>query len=94
MKMPFGSLVLSTKSIAKRFPALSRRELEVCGLVIRRLSTCEIAACLSKSQRTIEKHVEHIFKKLGVHSREQLRDRLGVLPFSSADQQGAVRDQN
>jgi len=71
---------LTAEEIAGRFHVLSRREAEVCSLVGRRLTTAEIAGCLSIQQRTVEKHIENVFEKLGVQSREQLRLKLGVLP--------------
>ncbi len=71
---------LSAQQIAEKFSSLSSREVEVCSLVARRLLTSEIAASLSISRRTVEKHLESIFDKLDVQSREQLRWRLGVTP--------------
>jgi DNA-binding CsgD family transcriptional regulator len=71
---------LNPEAIAKEFPSLSAREAQLCSLVVLRLSTSEIAAHLSISRRTVEKHLENVFVKLGVQSREQLRLRLGVLP--------------
>jgi len=65
-------------SLSKRFPSLSRREIEVCSLVAGRLSTSEIAMCLSIANRTVEKHLESIFEKLAIHSREELRLKMGV----------------
>jgi DNA-binding CsgD family transcriptional regulator len=67
-----------TKSLSKRFPCLSRREIEVCSFIAERLSTAEIATCLSIANRTVEKHLESIFEKLEVHSREELRFKIGV----------------
>ena len=81
MKWVSHTLTPVTKSIARQFPSLSRREAEVCFLVANRLSAAEIASCLSISPRTAEKHLEQVFKKVGVHCREQLRERLGILPF-------------
>jgi DNA-binding NarL/FixJ family response regulator len=49
--------------------ALSARELEVAQLVEQRLTNREIAEQLVLSPRTVEHHIEHIFDKLGVHSR-------------------------
>ncbi len=75
--------ILTAEEIARRFRVFSRREAEVCSLVARRLNTAEIAACLFISPRTVEKHIESIFDKLEVRSREQLRWRLGALPADS-----------
>ncbi len=70
---------IAADEISRRFLSLSTREAEVCSLLVRRLNTFEIAALLFISPRTVEKHTESIFDKLSVHSREQLRWRLGVL---------------
>jgi len=72
---------LSSEGIAERFGILTPREAEVCSLVACRLNTAEIAARLFISRRTVENHVASVFDKLDVRSREQLRSRLGVLPF-------------
>ncbi len=74
------NLFLSTEQIAEAFRSLSRREAEICSFVARRLSTAEIAANLFISSRTVEKHIESIFDKLDVRSRDQLRWKLGVSP--------------
>jgi DNA-binding CsgD family transcriptional regulator len=71
----------SAEGLAERFGELTRREAEVSSLLASRLNTAEIAARLFISSRTVERHVENIFEKLDVRSREQLRFRLGVLPF-------------
>ena len=71
---------LSTEGIAERFSPLSSREAEICSLVALRLNTAEIAVYLFISPRTVEKHIESIFEKLDVRSREQLRWKLGVTP--------------
>ena len=72
---------LSAERLTDRFGDLSPREAEVCSLVAARLNTAEMAARLFISRRTVERHVENIFQKLDVRSREQLRFRLGVLPY-------------
>ena len=69
---------LTARGIAESFRSLSAREAEVCALLARRLKTAEIATCLFVSPRTVEKHVESIFSKLDVRSRDQLRWRLGI----------------
>ncbi len=71
---------LAPEVLAEKFPCLSRREAEVCFLIARRFNTVEISTCLFISGRTVEKHLESIFDKLNVQSREQLRLRLGVTP--------------
>jgi len=70
----------SESEIAERFSMLSPREAEVCSLIARRLSTREIAAVLFVSPRTVEGHLESVFNKLAVRSREQLRKSLEARP--------------
>jgi ATP/maltotriose-dependent transcriptional regulator MalT len=48
---------------------LSRRETEILGWIVHGKSNPEIATILSVSVRTIHKHVEHIYLKLGVENR-------------------------
>ena len=52
--------------------ALSKRELEIAGLVTDRLTNREIAAALYLSDKTIESHLRNIFHKLGVTSRVEV----------------------
>jgi ATP/maltotriose-dependent transcriptional regulator MalT len=51
---------------------LSGREWEVAGLIARGLSNRQIADVLIVGERTAANHVEHIFQKLGFHSRAQV----------------------
>jgi len=51
---------------------LTRRETEVVQLVIRGRSSSEIAETLGVKQRTVEKHLEHIYLRLGVTTRAGL----------------------
>lgn len=51
--------------------ALTHRELEVVHLIAAGLSQREIAARLTISRKTVGAHTEHIFSKLGVHTRAQ-----------------------
>lgn len=48
---------------------LTRREAEVLRWVAHGKTNTEIGAILSVSSRTVQKHIEHIFKKLGVETR-------------------------
>ena len=59
-----------------RFPhqaeRLSPRQSEVAGLIAQGLSNKRIAEALFISKRTADTHVEHILRKLGLHSRAQV----------------------
>ncbi len=52
--------------------SLSARELEVAGLVHQGRTNKEIAAALFLSERTVETHLTHSFRKLGVKGRMAL----------------------
>jgi len=51
---------------------LSRRENEVAQLIARGQSNREIAEMLVISVNTVETHVKHLFKKLGMGSRSEI----------------------
>ena len=51
---------------------LTRREREVAGLAATGASNKEIAARLHLSARTVENHLQSVYTKLGVTSRDQL----------------------
>ena len=57
-------------------PGLTQREGEVARWIATGKTNAEIAAILGISPRTVHKHVEHIFEKLGVETRITLALRL------------------
>ena len=50
---------------------LTQRELDVLSFLVEGLNQSEIAEKLVLSPRTVGKHIEHILRKLDVHSRAQ-----------------------
>jgi DNA-binding CsgD family transcriptional regulator len=75
-------LVLSKKEprpIGSRSPAaeaLSRRQFEVARWIREGKTNADIARILGISPRTVQKHVEHIFEKLGVETRVAVATKL------------------
>ena len=69
-----------------RLLPLTAREAEVLYWVALGKTNPEIAGVLEMSPRTVNKHLEHIFTKLGVETRTAAatvalnRSRLGVVP--------------
>ncbi|MEG0461699.1 response regulator transcription factor, partial [Gordonibacter sp.] len=57
---------------------LSPREEEVLQLMARKESLAEIEANLFVAQGTVKAHISRIYRKLGVHSKEELYGVLGV----------------
>jgi ATP/maltotriose-dependent transcriptional regulator MalT len=55
---------------------LTRREREVADLVAQGLSTRQIAQRLVLSERTVDKHVANLLKKLNLRSRHQVAARM------------------
>ena len=53
------------------FESLSKRELEIFGLITEGLANAQIADRLSISEKTVRNHVSNIFDKLGVWTRAQ-----------------------
>jgi predicted ATPase/DNA-binding CsgD family transcriptional regulator len=59
---------------------LSKRELEVAGLVASGLTNAQVAHRLQLSPRTVENHVAHALAKLGARNRTELAARLADRP--------------
>jgi DNA-binding CsgD family transcriptional regulator len=60
---------------ASAIPGLSRRQQEVAHWIREGKTNPEIATIMGISPRTVQKHVEHIFEKLGVESRVAIATR-------------------
>jgi two-component system, NarL family, nitrate/nitrite response regulator NarL len=64
-------LARSKPSSSALVAGLTRREHEVLSLLAEGFPQPEIASRLSVSTKTVGKHIEHILRKLGVHSRTE-----------------------
>jgi len=58
---------------------LTNRELEISNLLVQRLSNKEIAAILFISPETVKKHLNNIYSKLNVSSRQQAVEKAQAL---------------
>ena len=65
----FGRRSRATRPDGDGVETLTRRELEVAGLVVERHTNPEIARALVLSEKTVETHMRNIFRKLQVTSR-------------------------
>jgi DNA-binding CsgD family transcriptional regulator len=78
-------LVLTAGTVRQMAPArtndfgLSKRQLEVARWIGHGKTNTEIAGILGISPRTVQKHIEHIFEKMGVKTRVAVATRLQVL---------------
>ena len=69
-------IVISAEQLYFHFRALglTQREAEVARLVYNGLTNYEIASELYISEKTVKKHMSHIFEKLEIEKREQIRN--------------------
>jgi DNA-binding CsgD family transcriptional regulator len=69
---------------------LTQRELAVLALQARGVGTPGIARSLGMTPRTAQKHAEHIYRKLGVHSRVEAVQVTRALGLVGPPAQGAL----
>jgi DNA-binding CsgD family transcriptional regulator/tetratricopeptide (TPR) repeat protein len=83
-RLGFRSVPVGARSATRANPAgLTRREIEVLGLICQGRTNNEIAEHLVISTRTVDHHVSAVLTKLGVTSRGDAAaeaDRLGLAP--------------
>lgn len=65
---------------------LTRREIEVLTWVTDGKTNAEIGQILGTSPRTVQKHLEHVFEKLGVGTRTAAAVRVLALTSSQVSQ--------
>jgi DNA-binding NarL/FixJ family response regulator len=63
---------------------LSEREWEIVQRVSLGESNAEIAHAMCISAATLHTHLAHVYKKLGLHGKEQLTDWHGLTQFEGA----------
>ena len=79
------------KRISGRQPAsdeLTETERQVAGLAAQGRSNKEIAAALFMGVSTVEAHLSHVYRKLGIRSRTQLGPRLAMQREEAASNLG------
>ena len=57
---------------------LTKREMEIAGLISQGMTSREIATQLFISERTVETHVTNMLNKLGVNSRVELTEWVAI----------------
>ncbi|MDP3090778.1 MAG: helix-turn-helix transcriptional regulator [Nitrospira sp.] len=68
--------LLAREPLRRAFLGVTAREAEVVGWVAKGLTNKAIASQLEISSRTVQKHMERMFRKLGVRSRAELVTRV------------------
>jgi DNA-binding CsgD family transcriptional regulator len=58
---------------ASRRTALTAAERKIAALVAEGLTNTQIGVQLGLAEKTVETHLSHVFRKLGIRSREELR---------------------
>jgi DNA-binding CsgD family transcriptional regulator len=75
---PAATPMLEGTEHRRALDTLTRREQEVALLAAQGMSKREIADLLFLSVRTIGNHINHVYAKLGIGSRDELRLALHV----------------
>jgi ATP/maltotriose-dependent transcriptional regulator MalT len=79
-----AELAATSETLRRRDPTtidqLTAQELQIGLLLASGNTTREAAAALFLSPKTIEYHLRHVYQKLGIHSREELTEKLSASP--------------
>lgn len=67
--LPVARASAPDDQIPAGYRRLTAREVEVLRLIAAGKSNREMAAALCRSERTVERHVENIYRKIGAHSK-------------------------
>ena len=74
-----GQIPALAEEIAEALPGLTRREAEISSLLCQGLTGSEVASRLFISRRTVESHVAHLYDKLDICRRGELKQRIQSL---------------
>lgn len=77
----FGEIVKTAREGRRIAQSLSKREVDVLGLIKEGLTTAQMASRLQISHGTVESHLKNLYRKLDVNSRVQAviaSDRFGL----------------
>lgn len=69
---PGYSIFLRRPAREGQIAAMSKRELDVYALLLKGMSTKEVASTLCVSENTAKTHIKHIYEKLNVKTRKEL----------------------
>jgi DNA-binding CsgD family transcriptional regulator len=87
---PLSLHLYSTAELAEGCRPLSRREAEIVRLWCRGLSARQLASVLMLSPRTVEHHLASAYGKLGVHTRQGVRELLASRSLARLDPASAA----
>ncbi|GAA0475307.1 helix-turn-helix transcriptional regulator [Streptomyces olivaceiscleroticus] len=73
---PYDVVAVVLLSPAGELYGLTRRELQIAGLIVEGCTNQRIASTLHIAERTVAAHIEHVLPKLGAASRTQIAVRV------------------